>query len=78
MYKFDHTTSELFTDEVNINFNVLGSMVKDVILCNINSTLIITIQCRNRIRVIETIKKIGIPYELNYGGSKGSVFDFNN
>lgn len=44
---------KMLSDNMTINFNILDSFMKNYIMCNLNSTLIVTIQ-RSRKRKINT------------------------
>lgn len=72
------TFLEMLTSDVTINFNVLGAFIEDIIIINVNSTMIIPIKrSSSGLRIIQVNQKPSKLDELRSGVSKGTVLTLN-
>lgn len=68
------TFLEMLTSDVTINFNVLGAFTEDIIISNVNITMIIPIKrSSSGLQIIQVNQKPLKPDELSSGVSKGTI-----
>ncbi|GMQ05312.1 hypothetical protein CsSME_00050391 [Camellia sinensis var. sinensis] len=75
--KTNSTTGNMLANEMTINLNMFGAIMKNIIVSNLNGTLIVTIE-RGRIRRRNThiSKEPAKPEKFLSSISKSSVFSF--
>ena len=69
---------KMITDKMTINLDVFSPFMEDIIVSNMNSTLVVIIKGSSRgCGHNQILKKPSQPKELRYGISKSTIFCFN-
>lgn len=74
-YQFDKSIGNLVSNEMEIYFDMFGSLMKDVIACNVYGGLIVTKDESMSIgQNLKVLKQLGYPNEFTGCGCQGTIF----